>query len=285
MTNSILICSDLDRTLIPNGDKPVSDGALDIFTELCQSDDIHLCYVTGRNFELTNSAIIDYKLPIADFLICDVGATMYYYDNKQYVIDLNWLNEIKSDWNDMDINFIHELLYDINGLNLQEHENQSINKISYYSEKNSNNIISEIQKRLKSINANTNIISSYDDIKNLYLIDILPKSVSKLHAVNFLMNKNGDSYDNTIYCGDSGNDVDVFLSGIPSVIVKNAHQNILNQISSFEDSGHAFNLYKAKGGFHHLNGNYVSGILEGLSYYHLSLESKINTIIAKMSKK
>ncbi len=283
MTNTILICSDLDRTLIPNGDKPVSDGALDIFTELCQSNEIQLCYVTGRNFELTNTAIVDYKLPIADFLICDVGATMYYHDNKQYVIDLNWQNEIKSDWNGMDINFIHELLYDINDLNLQEHENQSINKLSYYSGTNSDNIITEIKKRLNSINVNTNIISSYDDIKNLYLIDILPKSVSKLHAVNYLMNNNGDSYDNTIFCGDSGNDIDVFLSGIPSIIVKNAHQNILNQISSFEESGLAFNLYKAKGGFHHLNGNYVSGILEGLAYYHLSLDAKINTIIKKIS--
>lgn len=282
MNNSILICTDLDRTLIPNGDKPVNDGALDIFTELCQANEIQLCYVTGRNFELTKDAIVNYHLPKANFLICDVGASVFYQDNNQYVIDLNWQNEIKSDWNDTDINLIHELLYDINDLNLQEQESQSIYKLSYYSKFNPVNIVSNIQIRLKSINVNTNIISSYDDIKNLYLIDILPKSVSKLHAVNYLMDKNGDSYDNTIFCGDSGNDIDVFVSGIPSVIVKNAHQNILNQISEFENNGKAFNLYKAKGNFHHLNGNYVSGILEGLSYYHLSLGSKISDIIKSL---
>ncbi|MFV1984900.1 MAG: HAD-IIB family hydrolase [Thiohalomonadales bacterium] len=279
MTNNILICTDLDRTLIPNGDKPVSDGALEIFTTLCTSNDIQLCYVTGRNFNLTNNAISEYKLPIADFLICDVGASAYYFRNNKYSIDSNWTNEIESDWNGMDINLIHELLDDIKDLILQEQDNQSIYKLSYYTKNKSDDVVSEIKKRLNIINVNINIISSYDEINCIYLIDILPKSVSKLHAVNYLMEKNGDTYDNTIYSGDSGNDIEVFTSGIPSIIVKNAHRDILNQIDEYQNSGLALNIYIAKGDFYHLNGNYVSGILEGLSYFHSSLKSRIRNII------
>lgn len=279
MTNSILICTDLDRTLIPNGDEPVSEGALNLFVELCKSSDIQLCYVTGRNIELTNNAILEFKLPKADFLICDVGASAYYLQENKYSIDQSWKNEIESDWNGMDINLIHELLDDIDDLILQEQSNQSIYKLSYYTQSEPDKPISEIKNRLKLISVNINIISSYDEIKNIFLIDILPKSVSKSQAIKYLMEKNGDTYDNTIFCGDGGNDIDVFTSGIPSVIVKNSHQNVIDKINEFKNSGLTFNLYRAKGNFHHLNGNYVSGILEGLSHYHSSLKFKIENII------
>lgn len=279
MTDSILICTDLDRTLIPNGDELVSDDALTIFSNVCQSSDIHLCYVTGRNFDLTTTAISDYKLPLADFLICDVGASAYYRENNNYTLDLSWKNEIESDWNGMDINLIHELLDNISDLNLQGHEHQSIYKLSYCTLTEPAKIITEIKKRLSLISVNINLISSYDEIKNNYLIDILPKSVSKLHAINYLMEKNGDTYDNTIFCGDSGNDIDVFASGIPSVIVKNAHQDIVDQLDKLENTGTLLNLYRAKGDFFHLNGNYVAGILEGLSHYNSSLKSRIENSI------
>jgi len=279
MNDSILICTDLDRTLIPNGAEPVSDGALNIFTVLCHSNNIRLCYVTGRNLELTNHAILEYKLPIANFLICDVGASAYSFQENEYSIDLGWINEIESDWNGMDINLIEELLDDVSDLILQDRDNQSIYKLSYCTKNNPDSPISEIKKRLKLISVNINIISSYDENKKLHLIDILPRSVSKLHAINYLMEKNGDTYDNTIFCGDSGNDIDVFTSGLPSVIVKNAHQDGFNQINKTENSGTALNIYRAQGDFFHLNGNYVSGILEGLSHYHERLKTSIETII------
>ncbi len=281
MTNSIFICTDLDRTLIPNGEQTLSEGALDIFKNICNLDTIQLCYVTGRNLNLTNQAIIEYDLPIADFLICDVGASAYYRDNNKYTIDNHWKNEIESDWNGMDINLIQELLDDINDLYLQEKDNQSIFKLSYYSKNKPEIQIKEINKRLKIINVNVNIISSYDERDSLFLIDILPRSVSKLHAINYLMEKNGDSYDNTVFCGDSGNDLDVFTSGMPSILVKNAHQNIIDSINEVEKSGVALNIYKAKGDYFHLNGNYVAGILEGLSHFHLTLKTIIENNIKK----
>ncbi|MFV2061138.1 MAG: HAD-IIB family hydrolase [Gammaproteobacteria bacterium] len=279
MTNNILICTDLDRTLIPNGTQALSDGALEVFSNLCSSNDIQLCYVTGRNFNLTLDAINDYQLPMADFLICDVGASAYYFNDTEYSIDLNWKNEIESDWNGMAIHLIHELLDDIDNLNLQNHQNQSIFKLSYSSKVKPEPLISEIKKRLKLISVNINIISSYDETTATYLIDLLPRSVSKLQAINYLMNKNGDTYDNTVYCGDSGNDIDVFASGIPSVIVRNAHKEVLTEINKIEKSDSALNIYKARGDFHNFNGNYVSGILEGLSHYHSSLKLKIEKCI------
>ena len=281
MTNSIFICTDLDRTLIPNGDQSLSEGALDVFKDICLSDNIQLCYVTGRNLNLTNKAIVEYELPIADFLICDVGASAYYRQNNKYTIDNHWKHEIESDWNGMDINLIHELLDDISDLLLQEKDNQSIFKLSYYTKNKPESQIKEINKRLKLINVNVNIISSYDEISCRYLIDILPRSVSKLHAINYLMEKNGDTYDNTIFCGDSGNDLDVFTSGIPSILVKNAHQDIIDKINTYEKSGAALNIYKAKGDYFHLNGNYVAGILEGLSHFHSTLKTKIENSIKK----
>ncbi len=281
MTHSILICTDLDRTLISNGDEPLSAGAHDIFNELCKSDSIQLCYVTGRNYQLTKNAIEEFQLPFANFLICDVGASAYKLIDQKYSVDEHWSSEIESDWNGMNMNLIQELLDDIDEIKLQHHDHLSFYKLSYFSQNQPDISISKINERLNTLKVNVNIISSYDEVKNIYLIDILPRSVSKLHAINFLMEKNGDTYDNTIFCGDSGNDLDVFTSGIPSVIVKNAHKDILVKIDESEASGQVLNLYKANGGFYGLNGNYVSGILEGLAHYHTDLKNDIENIMKK----
>ncbi|GAB1234429.1 hypothetical protein UT5_08230 [Ferrigenium sp. UT5] len=72
-----LLCSDLDRTLIPNGVQPESPGARNIFRRLVARDDVQLAYVSGRHRELIAQAIAEYDLPEPDFVIADVGTTLY----------------------------------------------------------------------------------------------------------------------------------------------------------------------------------------------------------------
>mgnify|MGYP001063680999 CR=1 FL=1 len=75
--NRHLLCTDLDRTLIPNGVQPESPGARETFRRLVGRDDVQLAYVSGRHRELIELAIAEYDLPQPDFVIADVGSTLY----------------------------------------------------------------------------------------------------------------------------------------------------------------------------------------------------------------
>ena len=77
MTKPILICTDLDRTLLPNGKQPESPGARAGFRRLVSRPEITLAYVSGRHRRLVEDAIREYELPLPDWVIGDVGTTIY----------------------------------------------------------------------------------------------------------------------------------------------------------------------------------------------------------------
>ena len=57
MLERLLICTDLDRTLIPNGTQPESSGARDHFATLVDRPEVTLAYVSGRHRALVKAAI------------------------------------------------------------------------------------------------------------------------------------------------------------------------------------------------------------------------------------
>jgi hypothetical protein len=52
MPERLLLCTDLDRTLIPNGPQPESPGAREIFSCVVNDTRVVLAYVTGRQRQL-----------------------------------------------------------------------------------------------------------------------------------------------------------------------------------------------------------------------------------------
>jgi hypothetical protein len=86
--------------------------------------------------------------------------------------------------------------------------------------------------------------------------------------VFFLMRRNGFSLDNTVFAGDSGNDLPVLASEIPAVLVANASAEVCREaLAQAATRGHADALYIAQGGFMGMNGNYTAGVLEGVVHY------------------
>ena len=57
MSERLLICTDLDRTLLPNGVQPESPGARRRFAALASRPEVTLVYVTGRHRALVEQAI------------------------------------------------------------------------------------------------------------------------------------------------------------------------------------------------------------------------------------
>lgn len=260
-----LICTDLDRTLIPNGAQPESPGAMDRFRELAGREEITLAYVTGRHLALIEQAIREYDLPQPDFAIADVGSTIYQAGSSGWQQWDEWDAQIAPDWRGMTHDELYRLLGVFPALALQEPEKQNRHKLSFYvpREADAQALIGEMERLLAQAGVRANIIWSIDEAAGVGLLDVLPVSANKLHAIRFLMQRKGFDGKSTVFSGDSGNDLDVLLSDIPSVLVANADAEVKARAAG----AHKDALYIARGGYLGMNGNYSAGILEGVAHY------------------
>lgn len=260
-----LLCTDLDRTLLPNGAQAESATARERFKKLMSRGEMSLAYVTGRHRALIEQAIVDYDLPQPDFAIADVGTTIYQIGASDWIRSDKWDAQFSSDWRGLSYQELYRLLSVFPHLQLQEKEKQNRHKLSYYLplETNTQILLGEMHLRLIRSGVKANLIWSIDEAKGRGLLDILPASANKLHAIRFLMHQQGFICTNTIFSGDSGNDMDVLLSDIPSILVANAE----DQIKGRAAQANAATIYIAKGGYLGMNGNYCAGILEGVAHY------------------
>ncbi len=263
--NHFLLCTDLDRTLIPNGPQPESPLARERFGQLVKREEVTLVYVSGRHRALIEQAIAEFGLPQPDFAIADVGSTIYQIDASGWQQWDKWDEQIAPDWRGLTHDDLHKLLSSFSALKLQEKEKQNRHKLSFYIplETDVQNLIGEMEKQLNKAGIKANLIWSIDELARVGLLDILPASANKLHAIRFLMAQKGFNNGNTVFSGDSGNDLDVLLSDIQAVLVANADAEVRQAAAQ----AHKDALYLAQGGYLGMNGNYSAGILEGIAHY------------------
>ena len=235
------------------------------FKRLVNCEDVTLVYVTGRHRALIEQAIAEFDLPQPDFAIADVGTTIYRIDSSGWRQWDEWDAQIAPDWQGLTHEELCRLLSVFPALRLQEKEKQNRHKLSFYVtlETDVQRLLDEIDARLKYSDIKANLIWSIDEKAGMGLLDVLPASANKLHAIRFLMQQQGFIHENTVFAGDSGNDLDVLLSDIPAVLVANADE----EVKRLAANAHKDTLYIAGGGYLGMNGNYSAGILEGVAHY------------------
>jgi sucrose-6F-phosphate phosphohydrolase len=272
MIDRLLICTDLDRTLLPNGYQPESTNARPFFKKLVARPEITLAYVSGRHRSLVEQAILEYQLPIPDFVVGDVGTTIYHVDSDhEWTLQTAWDLEIAKDWGGKSHADLMELLADFQQLQLQEHTKQNHFKLSYYAslQIDHKGMISEIGERLSQSGVQASLVWSIDEESKVGLLDVLPERATKFHAVQALMKQCDFDLDNTVFCGDSGNDIEVLVSPIPGVLVANSQaeiQTLAHELAN--ENGQTQKLYLAQGNFMGMNGHYAGGMLEGIAHYY-----------------
>lgn len=271
----LLLCTDLDRTLIANGAQPESKGALALFAQLADLEDVTLAYVSGRDLALIEQAMAEFGLPRPDAIIADVGASIYQSVPSGWQLDERWCAQIAPDWCGLAHEDLRRLLGVFPALHLQPAKNQGRHKLSYHvaTEENSATLIADMDACLKRAHIRANLIWSIDEATGQGLLDVLPAAANKLHAIHFLMQQRGYGSSDVIFAGDSGNDLDVLLSGLPSVLVANADWQVKSQAAAANPE----TLYVAQGGYLGMNGCYSAGILEGIAHYRTELDAWLRT--------
>ena len=268
-----LFCTDLDGTLIPDGYCAVLSEARQAFARLIAQHGIQLAYVSGRDRRLVQQVIDDYQLPYPEYVIADVGSSMYSCDMHNWTLMQGWHQFIGLDWAGRSALEIYDFFPEIPGLILQEDAHQGRYKLSFYVplEIDHTALIQQMQALAATHQLAVSLIYSVDHGKKIGLLDILPAAANKLAAIRYLMHQLGLRPDEVLFAGDSGNDLDVLSSELPAVLVANAHESVRQEaLRLAEHAGHCDQLYVAQGVTG--DGWYADGIIEGMQFYFPDLK-------------
>lgn len=121
----LLLCTDLDRTLLPNGAESESEQARILFRRLAEHPQVTLVYVTGRHQQLVEQAIDEYQLPRPDYVIADVGSTIYKIIGDDWVYLEPWESVINRDWRGKSATELHDLFSQLKDIEFQETSKQN----------------------------------------------------------------------------------------------------------------------------------------------------------------
>ncbi len=278
MTNRLLLCTDMDRTIIPNGRQPEHPQAREHFRQLCGLPVVKLVYVSGRHLQLIEQAIADYQLPKPDYAITDVGTKIYRREQAEWTEIHAWQKQIAGDWQGKSHDQLQQALNRFSGLTLQEQSKQNDFKLSYYLSlaADRDKILQQVDQQLTQLGVSASLIWSIDEPEQVGLLDVLPRNATKLHGIEFLQQYLGYGPQEVVFAGDSGNDLPVLGSSIRSILVANAEPEIKQQaLQLAEQNGYAEALFLAHQDNFPLGGNYSAGVLQGIAYYYPEIGEKL----------
>lgn len=264
--DTLLLATDLDRTLLPNGRHPESPLARARFRQLVERPEVRLVYVTGRDRARVEAAMEAYALPWPDYVIADVGTSLHESCSGHWKRLEDWQHSIARDWNGYSRELLAALIGDVPGLRPQESARQGVCKLSYYAPPllDPGALLARVWQPLLAAGVHASLVWSVDETTSMGLLDVLPASAGKLPALEHLRRKLGIARTRSVFAGDSGNDMAVLVSGLPSVLVANAAAPVRAEAVARGDTA---SLYLARGGLFGMNGNYSAGILEGVVHF------------------
>ncbi|MGZ4969912.1 MAG: HAD-IIB family hydrolase [Methylobacter sp.] len=253
-----LFAVDLDGTLLPNTGKAPAAGCLERTQRLLQrlrEYEIPICFVTGRHLSLARQGIATFRLSPPDWWICNVGTEIYNSDGKP---DTEWEQHLGPT---LDHEMLRRALTEIPGLLAQELRKQGKHKFSlYYPEPVSQRLQLEILRLADAQADNLQLIVSIEERSGRALLDVIPAGAGKKHAVEYMANCYGLDKTRVFFAGDSGNDLDVLVSGVCGTIVGNAPDEVQARLGVLQMLSAEAQLYLA-------HANYGDGIIEGLCHY------------------
>lgn len=262
-----ILATDLDRTLLPNGSWEGDSEAINLFNKLTEEQGVLVVYVTGRNLALTENAIEEFGVRYPNVLCGDVGTSIRKYESGGWQYDDGWIVHVKQASPRWDAAAIRDAVAGVDGMREQESEHQNQFKQSYYVEHSRNDeVLKQVDELVKG-KYDEVIIYSFDSQNGKGLLDFLPASATKQTALEYVAEEFGAAKEAVVFCGDSGNDIYPLTAGFRGVLVKNADDQLVENVKQAMHENPELKVYFAKGDFMGLTGNYTSGVIEGAYHY------------------
>lgn len=241
-----LFVTDLDHTLVGNDTALVQLSQ--ILAQHRQEYGTKIVYATGRSPVLYQELQEEKNLLAPDGLVLSVGTEIYLDGSGSP--DVAWSENLSVGWNRELVLSITEKFAE---LVPQPDSEQRPFKVSFFLEQElAVNVVPKLELELEKYELNVKLIySSGIDL------DIVPRSSDKGQAMQFLRQQWKFAAEQTVVCGDSGNDIALFAVGNErGIIVGNARPELLK----WHSQNPADHRYLAQGVC-------AGGIIEGLNYF------------------
>ncbi|NPV29752.1 MAG: HAD-IIB family hydrolase [Firmicutes bacterium] len=235
-----ILATDLDGTLVG------SRSALSEFNRLMlkHKNDILLVYITGRTLISAWQLIVQENLLYPHVLITDVGTEIY--TPPWFRPDLVWESLMASNWDEKEIRSVIERIE-----GLQKQEVHARFRLAYYTDRTTfKETVARLFESVRQTKLPVTIVPSMG-----YIIDAIPSCAGKGAALQYVQKLYCIKREHTLVCGDSGNDLSMFLKGYKGIVVGNAQPELKESIKNIPDE-----IYLSRS-------HYAEGILEGLKSY------------------
>lgn len=260
-----VLATDLDGTFIPLSDDPQQAADLATLGSELREKGHALVFVTGRHLASVRQAIEQHQLPTPDWVICDVGTSIFHRQPDGALAPLQaYQAALGERIASLPIASLRDELASTAGLTPQEDEKQGAFKLSYYVDAQQLvEVTAQVRERLDSLEAPYSIISSVDPFNGDGLIDLLPSEVSKAFALRWWIKHNELEEADVVFAGDSGNDLAALTAGYKAIIVANADRCVAREAyEAHRQAGWQNRLFLA-------SGQATSGVLEGCRWFGL----------------
>lgn len=212
----MLLATDLDGTFL-GGDTSTRHLLYRLIRDIAG---LRLVFVTGRGLENVIPLLKDRDIPLPEFIICDVGATIVYGNILKPVQPLQ--NEIEKKW--LGTDKVLKLLNGLEGLKYQEVPQQR--RCSFCV---TNPLVAE--KAGMIVKA-----AGYDVIYSAgKFLDVMPPGVNKGSSLLALVEHLDIKKAAVMVAGDTLNDLSLYKYGFKGVVVQNAEYKLKEITSSIPD--------------------------------------------------
>lgn len=225
-----VLATDLDGTFIPLPDRADNQAALETLRQARAQNRLGLVFATGRHFESARDALARHALPVPDWIVCDVGTSIYRRDGNGFAPYAPFEARLAEQTHGADRDAVETLLAELDGLTLQAPERQGRFKISYDSTANAAERLAALaNRRLRDASLPYECLASIDPFRNHGLLDVLPAGASKADALIWLATHADFIPDEVVFAGDSGNDFAALACGFRAIVVANAPAGLADE--------------------------------------------------------